>query len=182
MLGCPSENYCVAPLTRSVDWNFLVSRYFCLSQVAPLTRSVDWNRKFFTDAHVNHRRSSHEERGLKCLYGRNGGNTVLVAPLTRSVDWNRGLQKQWHQYQVAPLTRSVDWNPYHDYIITQCDSRSSHEERGLKCIAVNLSIAGNQVAPLTRSVDWNLSLDLFVLVFLSRSSHEERGLKSPDCE
>ena len=77
--------------------------------------------------------------------------------------------------------------------------RSSHEERGLKYLLLDVlfyqcyvapltrSVDWNQkvaisdddayVAPLTRSVDWNRSCRGIMTRLKSRSSHEERGLK-----
>ena len=81
-----------------------------INTVAPLTRSVDWNINQNNSRRSWHRRSSHEERGLKYRLNRQDKYTVTVAPLTRSVDWNK---KSW-RYAFS------FW------------SRSSHEERGLK--------------------------------------------------
>ena len=81
-----------------------------LNCVAPLTRSVDWNlgrSEFYRNITC---RSSHEERGLKFLMTAVMGG-CLSSLLSRGawIEIIFSINAYTH-FWVAPLTRSVDWN------------------------------------------------------------------------
>ena len=80
-----SSTAAVAPLTRSVDWNYHAIYCTMYWFVAPLTRSVDWNAQMSQVLEV-----------------------ASVAPITRSVDWNSRL-RQARYWKVTSLLSRGAW-------------------------------------------------------------------------
>ena len=130
---------CVALLTESVDWNFIVA-----DVLDKIPASLSSRRAWIEIAHEaeagkqSSRRSPHGERGLKLLVPALVLPPPMVALLTESVDWNEILdlptsilvplslssRRAWIEIRWSPwvplyalvalLTESVDWNCRHD--------------------------------------------------------------------
>ena len=131
-------------------------------------------------------RTSHEVRGLKCLFNNIKTAAMLVAPHTRCVDWNLFLPQCIRYLHLSHLTRGA-WIEIRKMTSARRStlSRTSHEVRGLKSqLGIIKTHAGN-VAPHTRCVDWNLEIITLAMAVRQVAPHTRcvdwNCLSAPRC-